>query len=1160
MGTSFFRALLLASASVSMSLAAIPATAHAQEASFQFDIPAQPMDNALRALGRVTKKNILFDKAVVRGKRSTAVRGRMSAGEALAKMLSGSGLRMASNQRGFVVQAAARNDAVVPLSAVTVTPTSAKPVKSDSRIVGQVTDGETGRRLQGALVRVVGTGQSARTDEQGNYQIYHVAPGAAQISVSFIGYPEAVLSVEVDENSELTVPVLLGTGQDIVVYGTRSARSLALNKERTADNSQTVVSSDLIGQFNGTTISDALRRAPGVAFERDNNTGDGSNIIVRGLPSAYNQVLINGQQLPVGSGTDRNPNLNNILAGSISKVTINKTLLPSQDSAGTGGLIEIETASPLDRPKRYASFGAERLWRGKGFGDEYLLSGVIAGRLADNFAVSLSYQRRKQTVFNFGYRSSGVLPEYLPLDAQGQPIEALDFIDPRTPFPYEDSPGAADIYPGLTINGTRSRSKTDAYTAALEWEPFEGTNWKFDYLYSKRATDTASFNYAVTMFTNYVLTPIPALDGELRYARNGIFASRSLQSSTSNTRDATHSATFRGTSTLGQLTLNYEGGYSRASNRIPVAYDGNFFIPTGPGSPPFNTSLALPEAVNPNTGRLSSFFGPQVGRDVPQLLLTPEGLAAINDPNGFVLSNLNSRGIAGKSTIKSLAMSAKYDLSRSIFDYVQAGVRFNGNTSRAEAISAITYAPTFTPTYPFYPSAGELGIAFGPVGFENILGNASQLQIPGFRSFADFTGRIPQVASDGVFLTPFADPITPPIRTGEDELAAYIEAKIDIGKFSAVGGVRFSQVDVTSDFLRRASIQLEDGSDDAAFAAANTIFVTEKAKQQTWLPRLLLNYRPTDDLVFRAGYFSTTARPQLSLLTTAQDVRLSLTPFYGPNFDQPLLEIQKGNPDLKPSSVHNFDIAVERYFGSVGAIKAAAYVKLFKNLVESSTTSGIRALDGVDLPDDPRFQTLPADIFISGSQPYNAEGTAKAWGAELSVERQLDFVPWLKGFGIYANYTYSGSSKTQPFTWFSAPVYDADGNLVGREQVDFEFKGVPFDGQPEHSGTLGLTYNRSGIDASLYYTLQARRRVQFLGNNLHTFDEANDTLDLRVQYVTKRFGPTMRLYLLGNNLLKGRGDPNSQTSAGGIGNTPKYYLSGNYLGGRTITAGLSVDF
>lgn len=100
MGTSLIRAMLLASAGVAVAVVGAPTAAYAQEATYQIDIPAQSMGDALRALGKATKQNIVFNGSLVRGKRSAAVRGRMAASEALAQMLSGSGLQMGRGSGG----------------------------------------------------------------------------------------------------------------------------------------------------------------------------------------------------------------------------------------------------------------------------------------------------------------------------------------------------------------------------------------------------------------------------------------------------------------------------------------------------------------------------------------------------------------------------------------------------------------------------------------------------------------------------------------------------------------------------------------------------------------------------------------------------------------------------------------------------------------------------------------------------------------------------------------------------------------------------------------------------------------------------------------------------------------------------------------------------
>lgn len=143
MGTNLIRALLLTSASVAMVAAVAPTAVYAQEASYQIDIPAQSMGDALRALGKATKQNIVFNGSVVKGKRSAVVRGRMSAAEALDRMLAGSGLRMSRGSRGGLLVREG-NLVAASASAETVSVEAVDGVTDDAEIL------VTGSRIRGA--------------------------------------------------------------------------------------------------------------------------------------------------------------------------------------------------------------------------------------------------------------------------------------------------------------------------------------------------------------------------------------------------------------------------------------------------------------------------------------------------------------------------------------------------------------------------------------------------------------------------------------------------------------------------------------------------------------------------------------------------------------------------------------------------------------------------------------------------------------------------------------------------------------------------------------------------------------------------------------------------------------------------------------------------
>jgi iron complex outermembrane recepter protein len=80
-------------------------SAPAWAADRDFDIPAQPLANALGLWARQAGVQIFFPSKAIRGKRNVPVRGRMSARGALDRLLAGSGLRVALDDRRTVVLA-----------------------------------------------------------------------------------------------------------------------------------------------------------------------------------------------------------------------------------------------------------------------------------------------------------------------------------------------------------------------------------------------------------------------------------------------------------------------------------------------------------------------------------------------------------------------------------------------------------------------------------------------------------------------------------------------------------------------------------------------------------------------------------------------------------------------------------------------------------------------------------------------------------------------------------------------------------------------------------------------------------------------------------------------------------------------------------------------
>jgi outer membrane receptor protein involved in Fe transport len=82
---------------------AMPVAAQSQARSFSLDVPAQDLGAALKAIAAATGQQVAFKGAIVKGKRSQAVRGTYSADEAVAIAIRGSGLTFSRSPRGIII-------------------------------------------------------------------------------------------------------------------------------------------------------------------------------------------------------------------------------------------------------------------------------------------------------------------------------------------------------------------------------------------------------------------------------------------------------------------------------------------------------------------------------------------------------------------------------------------------------------------------------------------------------------------------------------------------------------------------------------------------------------------------------------------------------------------------------------------------------------------------------------------------------------------------------------------------------------------------------------------------------------------------------------------------------------------------------------------------
>lgn len=342
--------------------------------------------------------------------------------------------------------------AAVPMA--TVAEASGAELSGDT-IRGRVTNLD-GAGLAGAEIVVRGTGQRAVADAQGSFVLTGVDAGPVVLDVRYLGLASVSQPVVVSGGTTTEVAVVMQGGEstndlDVVVFGAiTDGVARALNQQRGADAKIDILSSDAIGRYPDPNVAESLQRVPGIAIQRDQ--GEGRYINIRGAPSAFTAVSVDGVTVPsVDSGT-RAVDLDTLPSDIVATIEVSKTLLPSQDADSIAGAVNIRTRSPFDKRRfrlngygggSYNNYGGSDTRAGltisNVFGPEQTFGGLL----------SLSYSETNR-------RPENVESGWVKLDTPGGEV-----------FGLEES-----LFKDYETQRTRL-----AATGSLEWHPndaFEG--------------------------------------------------------------------------------------------------------------------------------------------------------------------------------------------------------------------------------------------------------------------------------------------------------------------------------------------------------------------------------------------------------------------------------------------------------------------------------------------------------------------------------------------------------------------------------------------------------------------------------------------------------------------------------------------------------------
>lgn len=216
------------------------------------------------------------------------------------------------------------------------------------------------------------------------------------------------------------------------------------------------------------------------------------------------------------------------------------------------------------------------------------------------------------------------------------------------------------------------------------------------------------------------------------------------------------------------------------------------------------------------------------------------------------------------------------------------------------------------------------------------------------------------------------------VTLNERVTAGYLLGNVDIAKLSILGGVRYELTEVEGNAPLR-------NPRAPTMAQQYAQRVTVSGDYDDIFPSLHFRYRLTEGLQFRASYSTGIGRPDFGNIIPRTTI------------DELNETISQNNPGLLPQHVDNIDLTAEYYFEPAGVVSVGLFRKDISDFILPVTRT-------VGTGTDNGFGGDYAGYRLS---TQTNGGTAEISGIEVAYAQQFTFLPgWLKGFGMFANYTY----------------------------------------------------------------------------------------------------------------------------------------------------------
>ncbi|MFH0758137.1 MAG: TonB-dependent receptor [Bacteroidota bacterium] len=941
-------------------------------------------------------------------------------------------------------------------------------------IKGVVKDAITGDPLPGANIVIKSIYHGTATGIDGEFVLAGIPDGSQVVSVSYLGYVEQELTVNVSDGETETIEVLLEVmsiqGEEVVITAQAYGQRAAINQQMAANTVINVVSAEKIEELPDANAAEALGRLPGVSLKR--GSGEANQVVIRGLSPKYNNVTIEGIKMASTSDYDRSVDLSLVQSEMLAGMEVSKSLRPDMDADALGGTVNLRLQeAPMTRKINFAAEGGYANL-GKDFAN-YKFTGGYSDRFFDKkFGVSLraTTEQKQMPSHRFSAGYSGAYNDFV-LDENDEVVDTV--LLTRTQ--------------NITlVDQKQTRHRTNG-SLILD---FKNDWWevKFFNLLSIKNDDVLTRNNGREFLTQTMAASY----------------TQSVTEALWRTMTRTHSLqnTFRfGASKLDvDLSTTYADVHMDDQS-FPFVEDSRLNI---------DQEWLIyqdPKVVFESFGGLDSLdINSTYLRELQnsaQQLIDESYDARIDYELSFTLAG----AVSGK-----LKLGGKYhQLTRS-----------SNGTARyysQEWGGSVARRQKFLEIFPWVET--DLGVQRGI--------NAANFVDPDYDAgkflngrydlawgadidlLTDMQGTLLDEAGDAYYTRGVED-YQRDYEATEQLMAGYTMVELNIGpKLMILPGVRYEQneTEYFAFHIKQA--------DNVVGIEPNPDSVFTERKNQQWFPSVNLKFKATDFLSIQGAVYKSTSRPSFRQISP-----LVIYPQTGQG-------ITSNNPWLEPSSAWNYDLGVSIMKPKVGLFTIYGFYKEISDLI--FVMNGYKPSKKgliVGGPDDLDDRILGAEYYDplylakegTTDLPFNNPERAQVYGVEVSWQTNFWYLPGvLKGLVLDVNYTIMKTQTQYPY--FESVVVGMDSSgfvplpIYGQE---YNTRTGPMEDQPASILNVILGWDYRGFSARVSYRYQSNT-VEGLDARYSVFDRYYDTFSLMDLMLKQNITKNISAYANLTNIL-----------------------------------------